>query len=112
MNFQIFKLLVLSALLVVAGCDKKVMTVADYIANPTELLEQKKKCDDNPGELKQTPSCINSHQARMNIKIEWQGLASKKASACSEYASDKDKVECPARTEAFDAFQKKYLGII
>ena len=64
---------VLVALL--CGCEKppaveKVHTVSEFKAN-TELLQSfLKKCNENPGELREKPNCINVTMAAQMLVIE------------------------------------------
>ena len=55
-------------LLLLIGCEAKkeevkVQTVDWYLAHDAERKETQKECQNNPGELAQTPNCINASLA-------------------------------------------------
>ncbi|MDP2027871.1 EexN family lipoprotein [Sulfuriferula sp.] len=55
-------------LLILIGCDAKkeevtVQTVDWYLTHDVERKAMQKECQNNPGELAQTPNCINASLA-------------------------------------------------
>jgi hypothetical protein len=68
-----FKVLLLAGaalMLNLAGCAEEVHTVEWYKEHKAERDAQLKKCDDNPGQLNNTPNCIN---ARESIELNRRG---------------------------------------
>jgi hypothetical protein len=60
--FLIFFLIV-CVLLSIVGCKEETKTVKWYIDHPEERKKQLEICNNNPGELKNDPTCINVWQA-------------------------------------------------
>jgi len=53
---------------ILAGCaepepQEETRTVEWFIENPTDRAEMLKRCDNNPGELRETPNCQNAVRA-------------------------------------------------
>lgn len=46
-----------------AVCKAEVRTVDWYMAHDSERIAQLKKCESNPGELREDPNCINASRA-------------------------------------------------
>lgn len=56
----------------VAGCSngEKTYSVEDFLADEALLAEHVEKCRNNPGELGQTPNCINAAAADGKARLE------------------------------------------
>lgn len=53
--------------LMLSGCKKEeIKTVSWYEAHHAERESMIKKCNDNPGELRETPNCENASKAQSN----------------------------------------------
>ncbi|MES4992430.1 EexN family lipoprotein [Phyllobacterium sp. 22229] len=63
---------VLISLVVLAGCSKaeKTYSVEDFLADEALLAEHVEKCRNNPGELGQTPNCVNAAAADGKARLE------------------------------------------
>lgn len=59
-----------TVLLSACGKQEEIHDVAYYKNNPQAYKEQNAKCANNPGELKDTPNCVNVAQAYREIKQE------------------------------------------
>ena len=55
-----------------AGCfqAEKTYSVDDFLANDALLAEYFKKCRNNPGELGQTPNCVNAAAADGKARLQ------------------------------------------
>ncbi len=66
-------ILVLGISIFLSGCfeekTEEVHTVDWFMKNPTVLDETMKKCNNNPGELAETPNCKNAQKAQREIEI-------------------------------------------
>jgi hypothetical protein len=62
---------VVSIAILVAGCQKaeETKTVGWYMTNPDALESKLKECKSNPGELGDTPNCINAAQANGRLWV-------------------------------------------
>lgn len=58
-----FALLVVAATLVGCGDKTPVQTVEWYKEHTAERKEMLSKCESNPGELENSPNCVNARQA-------------------------------------------------
>lgn len=60
------------ALAMLAGCSQaeKTYSVEDFLADEALLAEQVAKCRNNPGQLAQTPNCINAAAADGKKRLE------------------------------------------
>jgi hypothetical protein len=51
------------ALMALPACADQVNTVDWYVDHPDERKAEIARCDNNPGELQNTPDCINAKEA-------------------------------------------------
>jgi arginine utilization protein RocB len=60
------------------GCETKeaepTVTVEWYASHQVERLEKIAECSNNPGELEQTPNCINAKEANKKNAVQTPGL--------------------------------------
>ena len=71
-GLAIFLIIVATAL---TGCDdadkgQQTKTVGWFLDHRDELAVALKGCSDNPGELGQTPNCINANEARNQVTVQ------------------------------------------
>jgi outer membrane PBP1 activator LpoA protein len=68
MFMRVYAVLVMVASVVLAGCGKSEPTqsVAWYQEHSKEHQEKLAECKNNPGELMNTPNCINAGQAMLS----------------------------------------------
>ncbi|MCW8060578.1 EexN family lipoprotein [Agrobacterium tumefaciens] len=64
--------LILLTLATIAGCSQaeKTYSVEDFLADESLLAEHVQKCRNNPGELGQTPNCVNAAAADGKARLE------------------------------------------
>jgi len=64
--------IILLALAMLAGCSQseKTYSVEDFLADEALLAEHVQKCRNNPGELDQTPNCVNAAAADGKARLE------------------------------------------
>lgn len=77
----------IAAIAAVSGCNKstppeEVRDVAFYRSNPADLKAKLAECENNPGELQDTPNCRNAAQAKhLNMtgpsKVDYSGVMGK-----------------------------------
>lgn len=63
----------LTGLILLAGCSKPTtptITVEEFLADEALLAEHVRKCRNNPGELGQTPNCVNAAAADGKARLE------------------------------------------
>ena len=53
-----------------AGTSRQAKTVGWFFHHRDELAVALKGCSDNPGELGQTPNCINANEARNQVTVQ------------------------------------------
>lgn len=65
-------LILLTTLATIVGCTpaEKTYSVEDFLADEALLAEHVEKCRNNPGELGQTPNCVNSAAADGKARLE------------------------------------------
>lgn len=64
---MLFVVAAIVAVFVLAGCSPQEppKTVAYYTANPTERDGVIARCKDNPGQLKDSPDCVNATESQL-----------------------------------------------
>ena len=91
MNFQLFLRMparlsfgtsIAMLLLSACGANSQVNTVDYYQRNPDERFAMEKTCNSNPGELKKTPNCVNSREARSRTEGDLELLSNKYTIEC------------------------------
>ncbi|WP_266064352.1 EexN family lipoprotein [Brucella intermedia] len=63
----------LTSLILLAGCSQpstSTYTVEEFLADEALLAEHVEKCRNNPGELGQTPNCVNAAAADGKARLE------------------------------------------
>ncbi|PJR92428.1 hypothetical protein CN878_22310 [Ochrobactrum sp. 695/2009] len=63
---------ILLTLATITGCSQaeKTYSVEDFLADEALLAEHVEKCRNNPGELAQTPNCVNAAAADGKARLE------------------------------------------
>lgn len=67
------KAITLVGLVLLAGCSQPTtptITVEEFLADEALLAEHVEKCHNNPGELGQTPNCVNAAAADGKARLE------------------------------------------
>lgn len=67
------KAITLASLIMLAGCSQPATltyTVEEFLADEGLLAEHVEKCRNNPGELGQTPNCVNAAAADGKARLE------------------------------------------
>lgn len=66
------RMALLIGLVALAACSKseKTYSVEDFLADEAVLAEHVERCRNNPGELGQTPNCVNAAAADGKARLE------------------------------------------
>lgn len=67
------KIITLAGLVLLAGCSQPsapTFTVEEFLADEALLAEHVEKCRNNPGELGQTPNCVNAAAADGKARLQ------------------------------------------
>jgi len=73
MEKNVVMLLTAALALTLAGCKEKVHTVEWFKEHEAEREAQLAKCQSNPGELAETPNCINAGHAASSL-LNWGSI--------------------------------------
>lgn len=68
-KFHIISSAIILSASVLTGCSEgsRTYTVADFMADETLLERIRSECRNNPGELQETPNCMNASEAKRKI---------------------------------------------